>query len=200
MLLLERCDKISLWPNMSSLVLAYDYIQWSLSQENIIWKCRLKLPPLNKPMIAMRELGSLFHKIYHCELTDMVTQLNLKNETTAYISFMHICDAYTLLCVPPNGDMCWGRIVALYAFGGIFATYCARNNLYHMIEHIVRWISIFTTVQYWLWIDRHGGWEGLVKFNLYRKQRYLTKRYGTLIFITLALFGGFVYGFHSLLQ
>lgn len=144
---------------MDSLLLAMDYIQWSLLQENILWSiCLEEMPKPNAARLAMRKLGGNFHKIYNRDLIHMVEALKLTRNSVCS-SFKHVCDKYTLL--DTGNNISWNRIVAFYAFSSAFTIYCARHGMYHMIHDIIKWIAIFTCVRYSHWVAKHGGWASL---------------------------------------
>ena len=54
----------------------------------------------------------------------------------------------------------WGRIVALYAFGGALARQCVALHLYDFVPLIKRWIVRYVERNLAEWIVSKSGWEG----------------------------------------
>ncbi|KXJ21080.1 apoptosis regulator Bcl-2 [Exaiptasia diaphana] len=58
----------------------------------------------------------------------------------------------------------WGRIVALFTFGGVVAHHFVENERPDMVSHIVLWIPSFIAEHLLSWIMENGGWNGFVKY------------------------------------
>lgn len=53
----------------------------------------------------------------------------------------------------------WGRIVALYCFGGLLALRCCRQeNLQDLTSNVADWLAVYTETRLDAWIRSHGGW------------------------------------------
>jgi hypothetical protein len=66
-----------------------------------------------------------------------------------------------------DGSINWGRVIALFAFGGCVAAQCIEKEMPGLVEPVITWVSQYIDSHLTSWILEHGGWEGLVVF--YRK-------------------------------
>ncbi|XP_061919775.1 bcl-2-like protein 1 isoform X4 [Entelurus aequoreus] len=53
----------------------------------------------------------------------------------------------------------WGRIVGLFAFGGIICVKCAERGLSDLVPYIVDWMTNYLDEHISTWIQSHGGWD-----------------------------------------
>lgn len=59
----------------------------------------------------------------------------------------------------------WVRVVALFVFGGELVIHCKNRSWVELINTIAVSLSSYISEKLLLWINDHGGWEGLVIFN-----------------------------------
>ena len=52
----------------------------------------------------------------------------------------------------------WGRIVALFTFGGVVAHHFVETQRPEKVQHIVAWILTFIADNLLTWIRENGGW------------------------------------------
>lgn len=105
-------------------LLALDYIQYRLSKldnDAYEWSDCPELPPPSRLRLVMRQLGVEFEERYGAMLAMMIERLHV-NADTVYPSF--VTASRELFADGVN----WGRIVALFAFGGALACHCAQNG------------------------------------------------------------------------
>ncbi|EDO33714.1 predicted protein, partial [Nematostella vectensis] len=57
----------------------------------------------------------------------------------------------------------WGRIVALFTFGGVVAHHFIESERPEMVPHVVEWIPSFIADNLLSWIMENGGWVSLKK-------------------------------------
>jgi len=138
-------------------LLAFDYINWRLSQIEYEWLECPELPPPNRVRLAMRTLCETFEKRYDAILKQMITQLNITSNTV-YPSFVSLTRELI------KDGINWGRIVALFSFGGALAVHCAENGMEERITSIAQWVETFTSLELRSWIEANGGWDGFVAF------------------------------------
>ena len=54
----------------------------------------------------------------------------------------------------------WGRIVALFAFGGTLATQCVEKEMPLLVDQLIEWMTVYTDTHLMSWILQNGGWVG----------------------------------------
>lgn len=62
------------------------------------------------------------------------------------------------------GNVNWGRIVALFTFGGVVAHHFVETGHIEMVQLVTEWIPDFIANNLLTWIRENGGWEGFVKY------------------------------------
>ncbi|MCP4649766.1 MAG: hypothetical protein GY853_06755 [PVC group bacterium] len=98
-------------------VVACDYIQYRVEREKLKWH---DCPSLPEPSLICQTWRTLCNELEASnskELIQLAKELPL-TPTTLYIDFLKL--ALTIF----ESGINWGRIVALYTFGGILATSC----------------------------------------------------------------------------
>ena len=55
----------------------------------------------------------------------------------------------------------WGRIVALYAFGGLVAKHCVQNNMQDYVDFCGDLVADHVCDYLFRWILHKGGWVGI---------------------------------------
>ena len=92
--------------------------------------------------------------------SSMCDRLNLTDATT-YATFVGIADEMF------QTGYNWGRIVALFAFGGTISVYCARRtDLVANVDNLVQWLSTYMEQRLGSWFDSNGGWVSKKPGNL----------------------------------
>jgi hypothetical protein len=57
-----------------------------------------------------------------------------------------------------DGNISWGRIVALLAFSGAVAAECVEKEMPYVVSQIISWTSAFIDQRLASWIQEHNGW------------------------------------------
>ncbi|KAH3720359.1 hypothetical protein DPMN_063256 [Dreissena polymorpha] len=140
--------------------LVADYLNYRLSKHNLQWRgCPpLALDVINKVHLTMRNLADEFEKKYEEEFTDMVQQLHVTVDL-AYETFLAVAEELF-----KEGIINWGRVVALFAFGGSLAVECMVKEMEHLVDSIYEWVSTYVQDKLSHWITDNGGWNGLSEF------------------------------------
>ncbi|WAQ95074.1 B2CL2-like protein [Mya arenaria] len=142
----------------STRYLVADYLNYRLSKQNFVWR---GCPPLEssakKIHNAMRSLADEFEKRYSREFNDMVEQLHI-NPDIAYSTFIAVAQELFI------DGINWGRIVALFTFGGSIAIECMLKRMEHLVDSIYEWVSTYVRDHLEDWISTHNGWDGLTEF------------------------------------
>ncbi|OUC46612.1 Bcl-2-like protein 1 domain protein [Trichinella nativa] len=131
-------------------VIACDYINHRLLKSNYVWTDCPDLPKPNCISLCMRTMGEELEQRYERSFKSMSETLQI-SPTTAYPTFLAICDQLF------NDGIRWGRIVALYAFGGSLSLQCVRNNMPELVSSIADWLAMYTETHLSQWIIENGG-------------------------------------------
>lgn len=141
----------------STRYLVADYLNYRLRKKNYVWSDSPPLQTTNKIHRAMRNLADEFEQRYTTEFSSMVDQLHV-TEDIGYPTFNAV--AQELFVDGIN----WGRIVALFTFGGAIAIQCCEKDMPHLVDAIYEWVSTYVETHLEQWINNHNGWDGLAEF------------------------------------
>ena len=142
--------------------LTFDYISYRLRSK--LEQNRLKgLPreflipqtPTNASASTLRKLATLMEE-EHPDLFESLCPTLGITPVTAYPTFVGV--AQEIFQQGTN----WGRIVALFTFGGVVAHHFVETRRPEMAPCIVEWIASFIADNLLTWIRENGGW---VSFN-----------------------------------
>ncbi|XP_042864666.1 bcl-2-related ovarian killer protein-like [Penaeus japonicus] len=92
------------------------------------------------------------HEIF---LKGMMKRLDITRET-GYVSFVAVANE---LFEGEKMHITWGRIVALYAFGGQLALYCKEKNMEDFAVTIARFMGKYASEIVAPFVRRVGGWQ-----------------------------------------
>lgn len=138
--------------------LVADYLDYRLQKHGFSWQ---NCPPLSnrncKIHHALKSLADNFDGRYHAEFDSMVQQLNISPDI-AYPTFLAVANELFI-----DGKN-WGRVVALFVFGGDIAEECVDKQMEHLVDSINEWVSQYIQNHLEHWISSQGGWDGLVEF------------------------------------
>ncbi|ESO82074.1 hypothetical protein LOTGIDRAFT_198249 [Lottia gigantea] len=135
-----------------------DYVSYRLRKNGHRWQ--------NGPMIeggpsriclTMRSLADEFEDRYRSQFEDMVNQLEI-TPGIAYQTFRSVVSELF------SDGVNWGRIVALFTFGGSICVQCVENNMPHVVDNVVDWVTTYCDNDLKPWIDSHNSWQGFVAF------------------------------------
>lgn len=152
-------------------VMANDYIKYRLEIVGMNWYGCPDLPDVTDARLTMRILACDFEQRYHSEMVAMIRELNI-TVYTIYPIFKGLVEQLF------RDGINWGRIIALYAFGGALALDCAVNDERRtLVGQVAEWIAIFTRNRLEPWIQLSGGWSAFVSWY---EEDISTTRYHTL--------------------
>ncbi|KFD66493.1 hypothetical protein M514_05724, partial [Trichuris suis] len=143
-------------------VISCDYIGHRLARAGFLWDDCPILPEVNKTALCMRAMGEVFEDRYKTNFDDMSYSIRMC-PSTAYPKFLAVCQELF------KGGVRWGRLVALYSFGGCLALECVEKGMPEMVSSIADWVAMFTEEQLSNWISENGGWDGFIEF--YERRR-----------------------------
>lgn len=124
--------------------LAKDFISYRLGNGPIL---------MSTTAVTLRKLADQIEEQYPSLLNHLCHKLNI-TRTTAYTTFVEIASEVFV------DGINWGRIVALFAFGGKLAVYCNQHDMEDLVASVTEWIARYVGGLS-EWIESHGGWDGL---------------------------------------
>lgn len=138
---------------ISTKMLVSDYVNFRLEKQNLEWPGPDKptLPQPGQVARTMRVLGEEFENRYTEVFQQMCNQLHI-TPNTAYPTFTAIVNELF------SDGVKWGRIVALFSFGGSLAVQCVEKEMPPLVDQIVDWVSAYVDNRLQSWINEHGGW------------------------------------------
>ena len=143
--------------------LAADYINYRLQKHGYSWENRPAIENQNNGLQlcqTLRTLGDEFEEKFHAQFEEMVNQLHI-TPNTAYPTFQRVVEE--LFCNGVN----WGRVVALFGFGGAIAVQCVEKGMPQIVDSIVDWVSTYVDNNLQQWISTQGGWVSVcVMWNI----------------------------------
>ncbi|XP_071158324.1 bcl-2-like protein 2 isoform X1 [Mytilus edulis] len=138
--------------------LVVDYINYRLNNNGVQWdQCPSLLPQPLDVHRTLRKKGDEFEERFKNEFQNLIDELHI-TENTAYPMFCKVLEELF------KGGINWGRIVALFSFGGSLATQCMKRDLPQLIDSVIEWITLYIEKNLSHWIQTHGGWQGFVEF------------------------------------
>lgn len=139
--------------------LVVDFINYRLSQHGYTWD---NCPPLeartNRVHRTLRALGDEFEERFRTQFEDMVNQLHI-TPNTAYSTFHQVVQELFI------DGVNWGRIVALFGFGGAIAVECVNKEMPQLVDSIADWVSTYVENNLNQWITSSGGWVSISVFT-----------------------------------
>ena len=124
-----------------TLALAKDFISYRLGNGPI---------PMSNTAATLRKLADQIEKQYPSLLSHLCHKLNI-TWATAYPTFYEIASEVFV------DGINWGRIVALFAFGGKLAMYCDQHHMEDLVGLVTEWVGRYVCGLS-EWIENHGGW------------------------------------------
>ena len=103
---------------------------------------------------ALRDSIDEFERLFTQAFSDLSSQLNITPDT-AYHSFKSVMDEVF------KDGVNWGRIVGLFAFGGMLCVECVEKNMSELVSRIADWMTMYLDEHISPWIQSHGGWVSL---------------------------------------
>lgn len=128
-----------------------DYVNFRLQKESFQWAGCPSLPTPGSVQRTMRTLGEEFEQRYTEVFQEMCNQLHI-TPNTAHPTFTAI--VHELF----SDGVKWGRIVALFSFGGCMAVQCVEKEMPILVDQIVEWVTSYVDNHLQSWITEHGGW------------------------------------------
>lgn len=100
---------------------------------------------------ALQESADEFEQLFTQAFSDISSQLEITSDT-AYDSFKRVMDEVF------KDGVNWGRVVGLFAFGGVLCVECAEKGLGGLVPQIADWMTKYLDENISPWIQSQGGW------------------------------------------
>ncbi|AWP03342.1 putative bcl-2-like protein 1 [Scophthalmus maximus] len=100
---------------------------------------------------ALRDSAHEFEQLFNQAFSDLSLQLDITPDT-AYQSFKSVMDEVF------KDGVNWGRIVGLFAFGGVLCVECVEKNRGELVARIADWMTMYLDEHISPWIQSQGGW------------------------------------------
>ncbi|KAE8298015.1 Bcl-2-like protein 1 [Larimichthys crocea] len=101
---------------------------------------------------ALRDSANEFELLFTQAFSDLSSQLDITPDT-AYHSFKNVMDEVF------KDGVNWGRIVGLFAFGGVLCVECVEKDMSELVCRIVDWMTMYLDEHISPWIQSQGGWD-----------------------------------------
>lgn len=111
--------------------------------------------PISASSSTLRKLATLMEAEHPDLFESLCTTLGI-TPNTAHPTFVGVAQEIF------QAGINWGRIVALFTFGGVVAHHFVEIQRLEMVQRIVEWIADFIEHNLLSWIRENGGWDGFV--------------------------------------
>ncbi|MEQ2288418.1 hypothetical protein AMECASPLE_022378 [Ameca splendens] len=105
---------------------------------------------------ALKDSADEFERLFTQSFSHLSLQLDITPDT-AYHSFKAVLDELF------KDGVNWGRVVGLFAFGGVLCVDCVQRNMSELVSRIADWMTIYLDEQLDPWIHSQGGWDCFAK-------------------------------------
>lgn len=100
---------------------------------------------------ALQDSADEFELLYTQAFSGLSSQLDITPET-AYQSFKSVMDEVF------KDGVNWGRVVGLFAFGGVLSVECAQKDMSYLVPRVADWMTTYLDEHISPWIASAGGW------------------------------------------
>lgn len=101
---------------------------------------------------ALRDSADEFELLFTQSFSDLSSQLDITPDT-AYHSFKSVMDEVF------KDGVNWGRVVGLFAFGGVLCVECVEKDMSELVSRITDWMTTYLDEHINPWIQTQGGWD-----------------------------------------
>ncbi|KAK5872974.1 hypothetical protein PBY51_013625 [Eleginops maclovinus] len=111
-------------------------------------------PPVDIELVkaALRDSANEFELRFTQAFSDLSSQLDITPDT-AYHSFKSVMDEVF------RDGVNWGRVVGLFAFGGVLCVECVEKDMSELVSRIADWMTMYLDENISPWIQSQGGWD-----------------------------------------
>ncbi|XP_070701337.1 bcl-2-like protein 1 [Pempheris klunzingeri] len=101
---------------------------------------------------ALQDSADEFELLFRQAFSDLSSQLDITPDT-AYHSFKSVMDEVF------KDGVNWGRVVGLFAFGGVLCVECVEKDMSELVPRIADWMTTYLDEHLSPWIQSQGGWD-----------------------------------------
>lgn len=101
---------------------------------------------------ALQDSADEFELLFTQAFSDLSSQLDITPDT-AYHSFKSVMDEVF------KDGVNWGRVVGLFAFGGVLCVECVQKGMGELVSRIADWMTLYLDEHINPWIQSQGGWD-----------------------------------------
>ncbi|KAM8916303.1 bcl-2-like protein 1 [Spinachia spinachia] len=101
---------------------------------------------------ALQDSANEFELLFTQAFSDLSLQLDITPDT-AYHSFKSVMDEVF------KDGVNWGRVVGLFAFGGVLCVECVEKEMTELVSRIADWMTTYLDENISAWIQTQGGWD-----------------------------------------
>ncbi|XP_031135212.1 bcl-2-like protein 1 [Sander lucioperca] len=115
----------------------------------------MSLPPrgdIEAVKAALQDSANEFELLFTQAFSDLSSQLDITPDT-AYHSFKSVMDEVF------KDGINWGRVVGLFAFGGVLCVECVEKDMSELVSRIADWMTMYLDEHISPWIQSQGGWD-----------------------------------------
>lgn len=141
----------------SSRTIVEDYVRYCVEKKGLSWQNGQRDVTPNELQSAMRAMGDEFDRRFSDSFDNMISDLQITPHT-AHQTFMTIVNEIFM------DGVNWGRVVALFGFGGKLAVKCVQQSMPQLVSSIVDWLSDYVDTNLHSWISANNGWAGFLEF------------------------------------
>lgn len=105
---------------------------------------------------ALRDSAEEFELLFTQAFSDLSSQLDITPDT-AYHSFKSVMDEVF------KDGVNWGRVVGLFAFGGVLCVECVEKDSSELVSRIADWMTMYLDEHISPWIQSQGGWDSFAR-------------------------------------
>jgi len=141
-----------------------DYMNYKIQKSGFAWQVSpTRNSPNNKVMLTVRSMCKEFEDRYEQHFEEMCrTCADIEMNADSYMS---ILEELT------DGELNWGRVIAIFAFAGALAVYRLRKGEEKDVDMIREWTCSFMHKNVDDWVARNNGWVGIL---VHFRTKYIT--------------------------
>lgn len=110
---------------------------------------------------ALQDSANEFELLFTQAFSDLSLQLDVTPDT-AYHSFKSVMDEVF------KDGVNWGRVVGLFAFGGVLCVECVEKDMTELVSRIADWMTTYLDEHISAWIQSQGGWVSRLQMDIPR--------------------------------
>lgn len=137
--------------SMNTACVVADYFNFRIQKAGYVWQVSpTRNCPNNTVNVCIRQLCEDFEKRYSREFKEMCSssaEVSLERESYFEVLKQLLEDGLN-----------WGRVIAVFSFGGQMCLYCMREGKPNQVDLVREWTCLFMERNVNDWIHSQGGW------------------------------------------